>query len=357
MKVLHVTETICKAYGGPSRSITGLCRGLSHVDGMEVGLFVHDPTEAQIWDVGNARVYSGGARFGDVLNDFRPDLVHTHGIWFLNIHRDVTLCRKYGIPYVMAARGSLDAWSLRQKWLKKKIALFVYQMKDLKKAIALHATSEQEKMHLRKVGLTQNVILSPNGINMPKELPCWNRAADGRRKVVFLSRIHAKKGLLELVRAWSSVAHDGWELLIAGNNDEDYWKVIEDEIRLLNIGDSVQYVGAMDDSEKWNYYRKGDVFVLPSYTENFGIVIAEALHAGLPVITTTNTPWQLIAQVKAGEWIDLTQENLIAALRRLMSASDVERMEMGGRGKRMVDEVYDWERIAGKLVEDYRRLV
>lgn len=376
MRILQVSLGLGDSSGGPVRSITGLTKALSYVDGCEVCYFVHNPSGIERFDLGRARVCVGhwndigNDRSGDferVLDETNPDIVHFHGLWHLTLHNDQRQCRARGIPYIIAPRGSLDAWSLRQKKLKKKLALWLFQMRDLKLSAALHVTADMEARHCVKAGYRGRFIISPNGVNLPDKLPPRNFDLGYGRRMLFLSRMHPKKGLIELVEAWSkassnsNIFSDKWqcELVYTLNGEEEiqYEREVKRRVEALRLSDRFVFTGALDDVRKWEAYARSDCFVLPTHTENFGIVIAEALYAGLPVITTKNAPWQGIDSNKCGWWIDLTQEQLCNALLEASNLTDDERFDMGKRGKEFVLKNFSWPSIANGMVQEYCRVI
>ena len=369
MKILEVSLGLGASSGGPVRSITGLSRALSEVDGCDVSYFIHNPAGVERFDFANAKVFKGcwndigNDRSGDferVLDEVKPDVVHFHGVWHLTLHADQVACRKRGIPYLIAPRGPLDAWSMSQKAWKKKFALLMFQMKDLNDAIALHVTAEMEAKHCTAIGYKGKFIVSPNGVNLPAYLPPWNRHVDGKRRMLFLSRMHRKKGLFELVNAWP-IDKDDWccELVYSLNNDDE--REYESEVKALVKKRGLEavfiFAGPLNDDEKWLAYRRADCFVLPTHTENFGIVIAEALYAGLPVITTKNAPWEGLCENHCGWWIDLNCDELVDALRQAMTISDAERQAMGVRGNKLVCENFAWPAIAERFLLDCKKVL
>ena len=166
MKVLHVITSLSRHGGGPSRSAQGLVAGLNRA-GVETWLMTLYHGD-QPWIDGVAH-FVNGEQFEDVALRVKPQVVHLHGLWNIELHRCAVICRRRHIPYVIAPRGMLEPWSLKQKWLKKRIARWLYQDRDLKKAAALHATAESEAEQFRKLGFMNPVIVSPNGVNFPKK--------------------------------------------------------------------------------------------------------------------------------------------------------------------------------------------
>ena len=381
MKVLHVITSLSRHGGGPSRSAQGLVAGLNRA-GVETWLMTLYHGD-QPWIDGVAH-FVNGERFEDVALRVKPQVVHLHGLWNIELHRCAVICRRRHIPYVIAPRGMLEPWSLKQKWLKKRIARWLYQDRDLKKAAALHATAESEAEQFRKLGFMNPVIVNPNGVNFPKkdknstlQLQLKAPTDPAVRRVLFVSRMHQKKGVLELVEAWARVKPKGWccELGYTVNSDEEraYEQKVKD--RILALGMSYQdkegnihsptptqnsnfiFTGPLDDEKKWEAYAYADLFVLPTYSENFGIVIAEALWAGVPVITTKGTPWKVLEERKCGWWIDIGVEPLIKALSE-STAFDVEALrEMGANGRKLVEDKYTWDVVVKNMIAGYEIII
>lgn len=375
MKVFHVISSISRQGGGPSRSSQGLVAGLCAA-GVEAWLMTLRHGESP-WIKGVDKFVNGGS-FEEALTRIKPDIVHLHGIWQYEMHRCAAICRRRKIPYIIAPRGMLEPWSLRAKWLKKRIARFLYQDKDLKCAAALHATAESEAEQFRKLGFRNPVVISPNGVNVPDKSAVVSRQslAQGKKRVLFVSRMHPKKGVLELVEAWgrlvvsrqSSVV-SGWECelvyTVSGELEKEYEAKVKARVKELGLDDQFIFTGALNDDEKWKAYGRADLFVLPTYSENFGIVVAEALWAGVPVITTKGTPWSELEEYKCGKWIDLpaegsnpsTWEALDEALGSVMLMSDAECGEMGKCGRKLVEEKYTWDAVCSAMINGYKEIL
>lgn len=599
MTALHVISSISRQGGGPSRSSQGLVAGLCAA-GVDAWLMTLDHGEKP-WINGVDKFINGGS-FEAAVAQVKPDIVHLHGIWQYELHRCAVICRRNHIPYVIAPRGMLEPWSLKTKWLKKRIARFLYQDNDLKKAAALHATAVSEAEQFRRLGFDNPVIISPNGVNLPMEseeagsrrrrfaevkvskwlegvseesfcvalerlvdekmavgeyrfkklddrvtategarrffvefsrkivelndgrcvyfVPdsramdrnggdadrCWaeysfhavsnggakvfgkgynerwfnphkiaglaalestlkaercivrlnptsrfdaimfvggspaglryrivtrldefgnmdanltevtfeasskkekktprlvslteavqavvhhqiatgsypsdkgrisnfagqrkggaeERSGDASaRRALFVSRMHAKKGVLELVEAWARMKPQDWqcELVYTLNGEEERVYEAKVRTRIRELGLEAQFIltGPLNDDAKWAAYARADLFVLPTYSENFGIVVAEALWAGVPVITTKGTPWQELEECHCGWWIDLPPKaSLDAALREAMALPQETLRAMGVRGRRLVEEKYTWKAVCDTMVEGYRRIV
>lgn len=373
MKVLHVISGISKKSGGPSRSSQGLVAALCEA---EVDAWIHSFDGAAPWVKGVRGYRQGELLDAAALKGF--DIVHIHGVWNPRLHDVAKMCRAAKVPYVIAPRGMLEPWSLKQKWLKKRIARFLYQDRDLKKAAALHATADSEAEQFRKLGFKNYCIVSPNGVNLPEgDLDVGERCrcmADCRR-ALFVSRMHAKKGVLELVESWGRVKPQGWvcELVYTLNGDEEkaYEAKVKSRVQELGLSDQFVFTGALDDEKKWETYGRADLFVLPTYSENFGIVVAEALWAGVPVITTQGTPWSDLVSHNCGWWIDLPEGDGLtkwdALDKALADAAKLHRQpqpststplsSMGANGHRLVERKYTWKAVVGAMKHGYEQIL
>lgn len=373
IRVLHCVPGLDAAHGGPSRTVVGLADAMARRTDVRVDLLAQSapgavsvPSTERI--VGR-RIAVGEMGLGlglpmrrelvHIGKSARPDLVHSHGIWHAGNHWAALSARAWNAPLVVHPRGMLEPWALGHKAIKKRMALALFQRADLSSVEVLVATSDMEYQNLRKIGLSQPVAVIPNGVAFPSEVAAelhdavLSAARTSERVALFLSRVHPKKGLLDLVRAWGQVAPVGWRLRIAGPDEDGHWSEVSREISGLGLGTSIEYCGPVDDNSKAELYRRADLFVLPTYSENFGVVVAEALAYGVPVITTRAAPWADLETFGCGWWIETGVEPLVFALRQALSLSDDQRQAMGERGRDYVRR-YDWDDIAGETVAVYK---
>lgn len=232
-------------------------------------------------------------------------------------------------------------------------AMTLYQRKDLAAASVLVATSEQEAENLRHLGLKKPIATLPNGIvTSPPPPTASANPANPIRRALFLSRIHPKKGLINLLRAWARVKPENWELAIAGPDEDGHLKAVLDTARSLRISESVKYIGEIEDSEKWAIYRQAQLFILPTLSENFGVVVPEALSQGIPVITTTAAPWSDLVRYRCGWWVEPTEDHLSLALKEATQVDPIDLADMGRRGIEYARR-YNWETIAEQMKEVY----
>jgi glycosyltransferase involved in cell wall biosynthesis len=231
-------------------------------------------------------------------------VIHLHGMCSsFNLLLGAS-AKKSALPVIMHPHGMLMPWALRQHMLRKRIALSLFYRRHLSQVKAFIATSELEFEELRNFGLTQPVAVIPNGITLActqeKKEKFDLMTNNSIRTALFLSRMAPVKGLEDLLNAWNSLKPHGWRLMLAGPDENGYLSKVLEMIRQLRLENSVEYVGVIQGHRKSEIFKRADLFVLPSYSENFGIVIAEALSAGLPVITTQSTPWKTL---QSFEWV------------------------------------------------------
>jgi glycosyltransferase involved in cell wall biosynthesis len=293
-------------------------------------------------------------RLAEIGSVGRPHLVHSHGLWQPANHWAARSAQQWQVPLVIQPRGMLEPWALAQKKVKKRVALALFQGRDLQRATALVASSDMECESVRRFGLSQPVAVIANGTQLPSKaaLEPGRRARNRTRVALFLSRIHPQKGTRELIRAWAHAAPAGWRLAIAGPDDHGHWAEIEHLVRQLNLREVVDYVGPVADVQKTAAFQQADLFVLPTFSESFGMAVAEALAHGLPVITTRGAPWSDLVAHRCGWWIDIGVEPLAEAIRQATSLSDDERWRMGERGRNYVRR-FDWDAISSQMLALY----
>jgi len=278
-----------------------------------------------------------------LITCIRPNLIHLHGIWppFLAIVAFVA--RKNNIPYVISPHGCLDPWALNIKRLKKLVAFWLYQSSVLRDASMFVVTSEPERRSVRRLGLKQPVAIVPIGVDMPAVVESRGKA--DVRTLLFLSRIHPGKGLLDLVEAWATVRRPGWRIVIAGGDEGGHQAQVENLILQKGLESDFIWLGFVNGEFKHSCFSQADVFVLPTYSENFGIVIAESLSYGVPVITTTGAPWPGLLTNRCGWWVAPGVAGIASALSQALACSPDELKAMGQRGRKWVAEQYSWSKI------------
>lgn len=350
MKVLHIIASIDETTGGPARSVPQTCIELAKL-GVEIEIICQPSTNpVKIPKMKNLSVRFLNSKalknYGKTLNNKDIAIIHLQHIWLPYIHIMAAAARKAHIPYIITPRGMLEPWIMNRNPLKKKLAMLLYQHKDLKRARVIHTTCEQEKDNIQAIGYTNKIKVIPNGIDLSK-IPEPKISYDCK-KMVFLSRIHEKKGIENLLDAWKEIANNKWMLEIAGEGEGNYVAKLKHKIKSEQIK-NVTFVGGKYGMDKWDFIRSADVFVLPTYSENFGIVVAEALAVGVPVITTTGTPWEELKTNHCGWWIDLNIEDITHSIQDAIMTSPELLKNMGERGKKLIKNNYDIKTVAQQL--------
>lgn len=371
LSIIHCVAGLFERDGGPSRSVTRLVDSLALDPLLELTLISHSREElpevlplnknVNLMLATSSNLLSihlglvERALIRDRIDRGGVNIIHSHGLWHPANHWAAYQARKSGIPLFCHPRGMVEPWALNSNRLKKRLAMALYQRRDLESVDVFIATSEMERESLRRIGLSQPVAVIPNGVDMPIFQNTGRRSAPGKetRTALFLSRVQSKKGLLNLIDAWARLRPKGWRLQIAGPDEGGHLATVMARLRQAGVTDMVTYVGEVDGPAKAALYRSADLFVLPTFSENFGLVVAEALAHGLPVITTHGAPWADLVTYDCGWWIPIGVEPLIVGLRNATTIPDVARQAMGARGVEYVRR-YDWVAIAEQTASVYR---
>jgi glycosyltransferase involved in cell wall biosynthesis len=257
-------------------------------------------------------------------------------------------------PFVLSPRGMLGGAALRFSSGQKKLFWMLLQGRAANRASCLHATSEQEYEDIRAFGLKVPVAIVPNGIDVPSQLSQEAQKASGRT-ILFLGRIHPKKGVRDLVEAWATLAdrHPEWRLEIVGPTEGSY---VAEVRRALAHVPRARLAGPLYGAAKTAAYRSADLFVLPTLNENFGMTVAEALAQGTPVICSKGAPWRGLQAHGCGWWVDQGPKALIAALDEAMQLDRPTLSKMGEAGWRWMADDFRWESVASRLTAVYRWL-
>jgi glycosyltransferase involved in cell wall biosynthesis len=372
ISVIHVVPDLHSSSGGPSRSIVQLTDSLARRKEMLVTVFYQQLLGESIVHSKESRVNNAVFKTNSKLSlkfsilalyslyklikKEKPLIIHSHGIWSLMNHWAAVISRRNKIPFVVHTRGMLLPKAMEYKTIKKNIAMIVFQRLDLKLADILIATSNTERDSLRDLGFIQPIAVIPNGIELSHIENNHNHIEtpnEGNERIVlFLSRIHPIKGILNLIKAWANISKDGWKLRIAGPDEAGHLQDVLSLIDELNVSHSVEYIGEVFDNDKSKIFKEADLFILPTLSENFGVVVVEALSYGIPVITTHGAPWSDLEKYNCGWWVESTESALSKALQEAILLEDNERIEMGLRASEYV-KIYNWSLIAKSTSDLY----
>lgn len=360
MRICIFSTSIDKRDGGPSRSVPLLAKGLAELD-LSVTLLTcrSDEMNTHILENSNVRLefISKNISYKDLENFLKSrnfDLIHCQNLWNPLYHKFAKIAQKRNIPYLMTPRGCLEPWSLKQKRLKKKLALLLYQKKDLQKASCILATSEMEARNLRALRIKTPIAVIPNGIDV-SDYVCRTDKSIIKNQICFISRIHPKKGLEFLIEAWEKIHANfpNWKIVIAGNGADEYIHTLNQSISNKNLSDTIAIIPPVFGEKKYNLYSQSAIFILPTFSENFGMVIAEAMSCGIPVITTSGTPWSQLNDLGLGWCVDLSVDNIAQALSSAMNNGIDSLYEIGMRCSQYIADNYQYTSVSDRLLKVY----
>lgn len=373
MTILQNIASTRPSHGGTSRSVVSLANELSD-RGHELHLVTANPP-----DIGRPEELSGDVTFHNleekgwfrrtfrslffyrghlerVIDRVQPDLIHDHGAWLPANRAAAGLAGRQGIPLVITPHGALTRRAFAQSRFKKRLAWLGYQKSIIEKADLIHVTSPGEKEDLESLDTTGDIELIPWGVDPPPGNTVSKGEKRDNRRLLLLSRLAPIKGIPMLLEAWKSLDTSGWTLEIAGPADASYRNFLE-KLVAKQPDNNVRLTGEVNEREKWDKFGSADLFVLPSYSENFGLVVAEALASGVPVVTTRTTPWSELPERECGWWVEPEIEPLREALQEALSMTDEALREMGLRGRRLVEEKYSWDRMADMMEKAYEQIL
>ena len=356
MRVLHTVPSLDPRMGGPSVSVPALADSLAGTRGVDE-VFLWSPSHGPAGFQQRQATLLPAELTGRELRRISPDLIHDHGIWTLPNWRSARLAKHTAASLVVSPRGMLEPWSLRQKRLKKRVAWLAYQRRVLEQADGLHATCSAEAAQFRALGLTASVGVIPNGLDRSVDWGWRPTKSTCRRTATFLSRIHEKKGIEMLIDAWCQVRPEGWAMRVVGPGDSRYVEKLRGLACDRGLADSWSFEAAVTGDGRVEVLAAADLFILPTFSENFGNVVLEALAAGTPVLTTTGTPWSELDSRGCGWYVDPTVPSISAGLAAATSLSRQELAEMGVRGSSYARQEFTWPVIAARMAAFYGSLV
>ena len=364
ISVAIVTGSVSRQAGGLFHSVRQLAQGLE-AEGVRVGVFglrdADTEKDLSAWGPIEPVVLhptpTAGVGFAKGLNaalsSFQPSIVHQHGIW-QGFSRTVSAWSS-SVPTVVSPRGMLDPWAIQNSNLKKKLAWYGWEERNLTNAASIHALAENEAEAIKQAIPMAKIVVIPNAVSLPKERTKPRRNS-GKRSLLFLGRIHPKKGLRELVLQWSQLSLDrqnAWSVTIAGPDEGGHRKELESLVAELNLGGSFNFVGPVIAGAKDALLRKSDAFILPSHSEGLPMSVLEAWSYGLPVLMTKacNLPEGFSAN--AALEIDHNP-----SARRLAVALSHDSLEgIGQNGIALVKSRFTLSKIVRSHVENYRTLL
>lgn len=386
IRVLHVIPAISQYYGGPVKAVLGMCRALNqagvHADiastdadvqgNLDIPLrmpFQMEGTTIYCFRCSLLRQYGFSPELtGWIRRNLRNyDLVHIHAFFSYVPVPLLYYAKKYNVPYIIRPSGELSPWPLKQSRMKKRLYLSLFGRHCLNTASALHLTSEDERTAARRLAPGTPSVVIPLGTDTfnEKEFPLRGGfrkkypMLDHKKLIVFLSRLDHIKGLDRLLPAISALAmgRDNFTMVIAGSGEREYEAHVRDLVLAHGLQEKVIFTGFVQGQDKMDLLRDADVFVLPSYHENFGIAVIEAMAVGAPVVISNNVGIHYeVTEYGAGIVTSCESGEIAHALSRLLENESLRR-RMGENGRRLVWEKFTWGKIAVGLMELYKAIL
>ncbi len=379
-RVLHLISSMDPYTGGPARALTGLAKAQKRC-GLDVCISSTYARNADLRLVDQLRdhkidihmigpVYTPLAlhhRMNSCLEKLvgDADVIHIHALWEQIQHKGAVIARRKMKPYIIRPCGMLAKWSLAQKHFKKQLFLALRVRNNLNKASLIHFTTQMEKELASVLQLEANSIVIPNGLDLSEfsQLPELGRfrkkypQTRGKLVIAYLGRLHYVKGLELLIPAFAKVKSENTMLVIIGSGDNHYLKKIMSLVKQHGISDQVIFTGMLHGSDRIEALRDSDIFILPSYQENFGIAVAEALAAGLPVLISDQVNLQQeIRHAEVGAVFPNHIDQIADTMVKWINDTEL-RKATAARSRPFVWENYDWDKIALQWKEMYRKIL
>lgn len=379
MRILHVLTSLDPRTGGPPKALLGLATAQVGLGDRVTVLSTFTARESPEYAEPLRQAGVDVRLVGPVVTPLgwhpslskavaeamqTADVVHIHGVWEQVQHAASRAARARGVPYVIRPCGMLDPWSLSQSALRKRVFLALRVKKNLDRAAAIHLTTAEERWNVEPLRIAAPPIVEPNGIDLTEfeALPepeafrrQWPQLSD-RPFVVFLGRLHPKKGPDLLMRAFADAGVDGVDLVLAGPGESGY----VDELRALavrhGLGERTHFPGMLHGRDRIAALAEAELFCLFSYQENFGIAVLEALAAGTAAVVSDQVALHsVVEQERVGGVVPMEANAQSTALRSWLDDAE-RRRAAGARGRALAFETFDWRAIARRWREHYASL-
>ncbi|MFN6495910.1 MAG: glycosyltransferase [Nostoc sp. DedQUE01] len=388
MKILHVTPSITKVRGGTSQAVLDMVKALQ-ITNVDTEIATTNDDADNLLDVPLCKLikYNDVAvrffhRFSPNIKAVREyafsgeltqwlwqnisqyELVHVHALFSYASTIAMTIARLKNVPYIVTPHGLLCEWSLQQSTRKKQTYLKLIEQANLDSSQIIHFTSEKEQQEVSLLGLQKPNVVLPLGISLPTKI------ADARQRlrqkfnipqdepvILFLSRLHYKKGLEYLIPALSKLTHHRFTFILAGNGAPDYEAEIESLLVASGLRDRTLVVGFVEGETKDILMQGSDLFALTSYSENFAVSVLESLGVGVPVLVTPGVALaSVVKQNQLGYVPDLDVAAITDALENYFG-NPQQAKKMGDRARQLVSDKYSWNHIAQDLLEIYKLII
>ena len=374
MKILHYINTLDRSFGGTTTYMQMLALSLRSRAEL---VFVADASPNPV-EISGAKVifmqskwYSRSRykkEWTAILDAEKPDVVHINTIWLPQCAWAQLWAEQKGYKCALTVHGMLEPWIVNRNRWKKKLGMIFFQRRQLQTALWQTVTAIEEKKHVIqyysdcKIADVANLNIDVIPIGIDSESiakKCASLKSDGEKYILFLSRIHPKKGIEILLDSLCRVREKiaGYKVKIAGDGDSAYVEKLKNFCSENNLNNIVEFVGGIYGDDKWRMISNASVLVLPTYSENFGLVVAEAMSASVPVITTNTTPWQILADTDSGWCVPVGAEHVADALADFASLSADELQQKGRNAFSVISREYSLGMMGEKLMSFYKKML
>ncbi|MBD2521539.1 glycosyltransferase [Nostoc sp. FACHB-133] len=388
MRILHIIPSIASVRGGPSQAVIEVVKALRN-ENIEAEIVTTNDNGNDLLDVPLGRRIEYNQvpvnffkRFSPKVGSIREfafsreltiwlwqniskyDLLHVHAIFSYPSTVAMAIARFQGVPYIVRPLGQLCEWSLQQSSRKKQIYLQLIEKANLNYSKSIHFTSKQEQQEASQLNLSSPSFILPHGVDIPninpnarQHLRQYLNLPDDEPIILFLSRLHHKKGLEYLIPALGKLSDYRFTFVLAGSGSQEY----ESEIKSLLVSNGIKnrthITGFVKGEIKDLIMQGSDLFALTSYSENFGVAALEALAVGLPVLLTPGIALaDLVAQQHLGYVTELQVTAIAAAIQQVLDCPE-EAQKRGDRARKFVLENYTWDCIASRLISVYTEII
>lgn len=386
MRILHVISSMAPRYGGPPKACFEMARAVAtlghfvsiyttNIDGpieLDVPLdrpVVRDGVEIRFFPIQYPRFWATSSRFAWALRKEirRYDIVHIHNLYLFHSAVAAHYSRKYNVPYLIRPHGTLDPFLYRRHRLRKSIMERLFENRNIRNASAIHFTTDQEKILAEQYTFKTPGIVVPHGLyleeykNFPEAGSFRSQYPEtvGKSIILYLGRLNFKKGLDILSSAFAKVARrrDDAHLVLSGPDNEGYGEKVRNWLHREGVFDRATFTGMLTGEDKLSILQDADVFALPSYSENFGISVVEAMACGVPVVISDKVNiWREVVAGGAGRVVPCNADRFAEIILDLLDNPEMAK-QMGRKGKALVKERFQWSDVALALEDTYRSII
>ena len=375
-KLAHITAAISNDSGGVGPAVIAIAEK-QHAMGEAIRIVCLGEQSEEFTRVGREievvrlrprkpAIWGFSSQYISEISCWHPAILHSHGLWMYPGIAARKAAASSGIPLIISPHGMLDSWALKNSAWKKKIAGWLYENHNLRSAACIHALCESEYRSIRAYGLTNPVCIIPNGVDLPDlsagpKVPAWNSKISANKHVMlFLGRIHPKKGIESLIRAWSILKArklaelEQWHLVVAGWSQGGHEEKLKRLTHELNLEADVSFPGPLYDTAKDAALQAAKAFILPSFSEGLPMAVLEAWSHSLPVIMTRQC--NIPEGFEAGAALEIRPDfdSITKGLKDFLGLSKVMTEQMGRSGLELIQSEFSWPKIAAQMIGVYK---